>query len=291
MSLLEVEDPNAETTIDFKMEGPIFAEGIPVPVMVEALGNVQGILDKTYLGLIDRRRLTQEERARFYLRAQRVQHSSLLASFGIIYTGAQMVLPLFGNLGPSGIWEYTKQTFEFLKFVFEAIKRKETVAYDWNADRSVVQVNTGTQTNTFNGPVFNIGQLAVNNYQGLAHQLEVGRITDIRLGRNSLREIGISLPERDLFEFPSKVEEQPHKIKCEVFDFNKFENAGKLRVIGGGTIPEADYRFQVIGQQDISAYIEAMLHKEVRATCLQEVAENPISGDRIVRLQVVALET
>lgn len=291
MPLIEVEDPNAATSIDFKMEGPVFDAGIPVPIMVDALGHVQGILDKTYLGLIDRKRLSQEERVRFYLQAQSVSHGSLLANLGIIYSGAQTVLPLFGALGPAGIWEYTKQTYEFLKFVFEAVRRKEAITYTWNSDRSVVHVNTGSQTQTFNGPVFNIGQLAVGNYQGLAHHLEAGKVTDIRLGRRETREIGISIAERDLFEFPSKVEEQAHKVHCEVFDFNKFENAGKLRVFSGGTIPEADYRFQVIGRQDVSSYIEAMLHKQVRATCLQEVAENPISGDRIVRLQVIALET
>lgn len=111
------------------------------------------------------------------------------------------------------------------------------------------------------------------------------------LARPSRREICISLPERDLFEFPSRVEDQPHKVRCEIFDFNKFDNLGKLHVFPEQTIPEGDYRFEVIGRQDVYAYIEAMLRQAVLVTCLREVSENPISGDRIVRLQVINIET
>lgn len=54
---------------------------------------------------------------------------------------------------------------------------------------------------------------------------------------------------------------------------------------------KGDYRFEVICHQDVYAYIEAMLRQAVLVTCLREVSENPISGDRIVRLQVINIET
>lgn len=85
-----------------------------------------------------------------------------------MFAGVQTVLPLFGALGPTGIWEYAKQTYEFLKLVFEAVKNKQQVSYQWNTERSVLHVNTGTQTQVFNAPVFNIAQLSINHYQGLA---------------------------------------------------------------------------------------------------------------------------
>lgn len=291
MPLIEIENPNAEVDLYFKMEGPAFERGIPVPVMVDALNHVQGILDKAYLGLVDRKRLSKEDRSHFFLQTQKVTRSSLFADLGVVFTGVQTVLPLFGTLGPTGIWEYTKQAYEFLKLVFEAVKNKQSVSYEWNADRSVLHVNTGTQTQIFNGPVFNIAQMSVPHYQGLAQHLEANRISDIQLGRPSHRDIGIALPERNLFDFPSRVEDQPHRLNCEIFDFNKFDNVGKLHVFAGQGIQEGDYKFEVIGRQDVSAYIEAMLRQAVLVTCLRELSENPISGDRVVRLQVINIET
>ena len=84
------------------MDGPVFEVGIPVPVMVDALGHVSGILDKAYLGLVDRKRLSKEERVRFFLQAQRVSRGSLFADLRVVFTRVQTVLPLFGALGPTG---------------------------------------------------------------------------------------------------------------------------------------------------------------------------------------------
>lgn len=291
MALLEIENPNDPVSLRFKMDGPVFKEGIPVHIMVDSLSHVQGILDKAYLGLIDKKRLTREERSKYYLLSQRVVRGSLLSDLGVIYSGIQTVLPLVGVLGPTGIWEYAKETYEFIKFVFESVKNDKQINYTWNAKNSVLHVNNGTQTQTFNGPVYNIANLSINHYQGLNSHLEESKVTELQLGRTECREIAMSLSDRGLFDFPSKIEDAIHKIKGEIFDFNKFENAGKLHVFAGQSIPEGDYRFVLIGKQDVVAYIQAMLRQAVMISCLQEVSHNPISGDKIVCLQVVSVET
>lgn len=290
MPLLELPDPNAETTLQFKMRGPVFDDGIPIPLLVDSLGHVQGLMDKAYLGLIDRKRLSREERLRFYLKTHQIEQSSLLASLGVVYTGAQTVLPIFGALGPNGVWEYAKSAFEFIKLVFGSVKKGQTVTYEFNADHSVVQVNTGTQTQIFNGPVFNIASMSIGHYQGLAQTLDQSRVTDIRLGEGIRRDIGISLPEREMFDFPSRVEDQPHHVQCEIYEFDKIDKDGRLQVGPGQSIPHGQYRFEVIGRQAASEYVEAMLKKIVRVTCLREVAENPINGEKIYRLQVISVD-
>lgn len=290
MSLLELQDPNAETALQLKMQGPVFDAGIPVPLLVESLAHVQGVLDKSYLGLIDRRRLSWEERLRFYLKTQEIRQGSLLADLGVVFTGAQTVLPIFGALGPNGIWEYAKTAFEFIRLVFESVRKGQNVTYEFNADRSVMHVNTGTQTQVFNAPVFNIASMSIGHYQGLAQTLDVSRVVDIKLGEGDRRDIGIALPERDFFNFPSRVEDQPHRVECELYEFDKFDKDGRLHVGPGQSIPEGQYRFDVIGTQSATDYVEAMLKKVVRVTCLREVAENPISGEKIYRLQVISVD-
>jgi len=289
MSLLELPDPNGETSLHLKLQGPIFEAGIPIPIMIESLGHIQGILDKAYLGLIDRRRMGKEDRAQFFLQTQNITHGSLDADLGVIFTGAQTVLPIFGALGPNGIWEYAKSAFDFLKFVFQAVKKGQQVTYTFNADRSVVHANTGTQTAIYNGPVYNIATMSIGHYQGLTQTLDPNIVTDIHLGSNRQRDIGLSVGDRDLFNFPTRIEEEPHRIECEVFEFDKYDKDGRLRVGPGQPIPEGQYRFDVIGKQGAADYVAAMLRRSVRVTCLREVAENPISGERIYRLQVISV--
>lgn len=290
MSMLELPDPNRKTSLKLDMRGPAFEAGIPIPLMIESLGHVQGLLDKAYLGLIDRRRMSKEDRLRFFLQTHRVEHGSLEAELGVIFTGAQAVLPVFGALGANGIWEYAKSAFEFIKIVFESVKGGQQVSYVFNADRSVVQVNNGSQTNTYNGPVYNIASMSIGHYQGLAQTLDMNQVTDIRLGEGEKRDIGLSLNERDLFIFPSRVEDQPHRIECEIYEFDKFDKDGRLRVGPGETIPEGTYKFEVVGSQAAADYVAAMLKQSVRVTCLREVAENPINGEKIYRLQVISVD-
>lgn len=291
MTLLEIEDPNRPAELQFDVKGPVFEGGIPVPLLVESLTHVQGLLDKSYLGLIGRRRLSKEERHRFYLRTPGVSHASLHTDLGIIFTGAQLALPIVGFLGPSGVWEYAKQAYEFAKTVFGSVKQGQTVNYTWNADRSEIHVNTGTQTHIFNGPVYNIAALSVPHYQGLANLGEPGEVSDVRLGAGDRRDLHFRPQDRELFALPTRIEDVPYSVRCEIFEFDKIDRDGRLRVLPAQAIPPGDYRFEVVGSQPVASYIEAMLEKVARVTCLREVSENPISGERIYRLQVVAIGT
>ena len=290
MSILELPDPNRKTALRLDMRGPAFEAGIPLPLMIESLGHVQGLLDKAYLGLIDRRRLSKEDRVRFFLQTQRVEHGSLTADLGVIFTGAQTVLPIVGALGPNGIWEYAKSAFEFIKVVFESTKKGQQVSYIFNADKSAVQVNTGTQTQTYNGSVYNIASMSIGHYQGLAQTLDRSQVTDIRLGEGEQRDIGLSLSERDLFVFPSRVEDDPYRIECEIYEFDKFDKDGRLRIGPDQAVPEGAYKFAVVGSQAAADYVAAMLKQSVRVTCLREISENPINGEKIYRLQVISVE-
>lgn len=101
----------------FKIEGPIFQEGVPIHVAIKAWENFQSIIDRTYMVATDSLRIGAKERERYYLRATTFERSSFLTNFEIFLAGAQLVLPFLGTLGPQNIWEYTKETFNFLKLI------------------------------------------------------------------------------------------------------------------------------------------------------------------------------
>lgn len=290
MALIAGENLNAPISIHLKADGPAFVEGIPIHLLTGTLAEFQAILDKTYLGLSGRRRLTKEDRAHFYVLSPGVKHGSLEADLGLILTGVQAAFPFFSDLGPKGIWEYTKQTYEFLKQVYEAMHQGRQPTYSWSGDNSQFQVNTGAQRNVYNGPVFNIGQMSVAHYHALVRQVQEKSVTSYDFGDELIGSIGLGVREAELFSLPSQVEDVAVKFRGEIFDFNKFDNIGKLHVGSGEIVHQGDYRFEVIGTQDVSIYIEAMLRKQVTITCLREISPNPFTAERIIRFQVISVE-
>ena len=86
----------------FKLQGPIFQEGVPIHIAIKAWDNFQSIIDRTYLIATDSQRIGAKEREKYFLRA---------TTFEIFLAGTQLVLPFLGTLGPQNLWKYTKETF------------------------------------------------------------------------------------------------------------------------------------------------------------------------------------
>lgn len=286
MPELEIQDPNIPVKIEFEMKGPAFATGIPIPLAIKSLEAVQGIVDRSYLVLANKRKLSAFERSQFYLSSKDIHHSSLKTDLELIFAAVQPVLPFISNLGPTGVWEFAKHTFEFLKLVYSSKQEGIQVNLTINGDNNTVSVNTGSQTSTFSQQVMPIAIGSLPHYEYLAKQLNDDRVQDIRLGSGSQRDIALTLADSNLFSLPSTIEEQILPVCCEVFEFDKYDGDGKLSVFPDQPIPRGEYKFQVIGRQDLNEYIEAMKHSQVVLTCLKEMVDHPLFGPKIVSLQV-----
>ena len=93
--------------LQFKIDGPILKEGVPLPIAISALSSFQSIVDKTYLVTAEKSRITASEREKFYIKATEFKHGSLLTYFEIALQGVQLGLPLVSTLGPQNIWDLT----------------------------------------------------------------------------------------------------------------------------------------------------------------------------------------
>jgi len=287
MAKLTIDNPHKPVELQFEMQGPVFDEGLPLPLTIKSLECVQGIVDRSYLVLANKNRMSAQERSLFYLRSQGIKRGSLLTDFGLIFSAVQPALPIISNLGATGVWEYAKQAFEFLKVVFEAKKNGETVTISQSGDGSFINANTGSQTLAFDSCVFNIATGSLPHYEQLAKLIAPERVTDMRLGEGRSRDIALSLNDRSLFELPIKIQEEQHPIDCEIFEFDKYDGTGRISVFDAQTIPKGEYKFSVIGRQDLSDYIEAMLRRHVKITCLEEIVDHPLVGRKITGLQVL----
>src|SRR3990167_7787755 len=123
--------------MQFKIDGPSFKDGAPIPLVIAALENFQSILDKSYLVVTDNKKITSREREKFYLKATEFKHGSLVTYFEIALQGVQLGLPLISNLGPQNLWDLTTETFGFLKTVCAAVQQGKEPTYEFNNSSDV----------------------------------------------------------------------------------------------------------------------------------------------------------
>lgn len=287
MALIEVVEPNKPVNLAIKMEGPVFDQGIPVHLLVAGFSEVQTILDKTYLGLTYRHRMSRDERSNFFIKTNQVTRGSVYADFDLVVAAGQASFAFISAIGPSTVWDYTKQAYDLLQIVFGVMKadKKPEIAVSAN-DHSIINVNTGTQTFVFNAPVLAIAQQALPHYQALDQLLEASGVKTISFGSVGNPEIKRTQDTKGAFDLPTVVDDAPVILECEIFNFDKFRNTGKLIVGDGQAVVKGEYKFSVIGDQDVAGYISAMLRKQVKVSCLREISQDPFSPGRVVRLQL-----
>jgi hypothetical protein len=284
--MADAELPHLPAEIRFHMEGPALEKDIPLHLMLGTLNEFQSIVDKTYLGLLGRKRMSKDERLKFQMRTPGIHKGSLDGAFNIVMAGTQAFMPFYSMVGPSGIWDYTKETFDFLKSLFENYKNGKPPLYSVSGDNSKLVVDNSEKNTTFNGPVNFIGEQAFPHYQNLTRRIEDEGVASIEFGKRNSK-ILLTRREKELFNLPSIIDDKPMTLDCEVFDFNKFDNVGKLLVAPGQKVPAGEYRFTAIGDQESALYIEAMMYQKVKIRCLKEMTPDPFAGSKITALQVI----
>lgn len=272
----------------FKMVGSAFDEGFPLHLALSSLQDVQAIFDKTYLGLTGKQRISKIDRQQFYLRTFEIKNGCLLTDLHIYLEQAQLIIPAIAPIVAPDIWNYTSQVFDFLKLVYGFARQGKEVRYQAN-DNGTVNVHTGDNVNVYNAPVIQIAPNAAPHWRSLNHKLKEGQIDSYSMGASSSPEIAIGASQREIFDIPTHIDQEPIVVVCDIYDFNKRENIGKLAVAANDNLPDGDYRFQVLGNQDQIDYIASMAQSSVKITVLREMRVDPVGKTNIVKLHVMGL--
>lgn len=176
-----------------------------------------------------------------------------------------------------------------MKFIFEEKKKGGDVTITQSGNDSTLVVNTGTQTFNISNSILQIANGSLTHYEHLATSLSEHKVHAISLGKANLPEIKLTKSDSDLFVLPSKISLEPISIDCEIYEFDKYSNKGRLKVFDRAAIPRDEYKFVVVGNQNNLDYIEAMLEKRVNVTCLEEVVDHPLRGSVVAALQVMTV--
>ncbi len=279
--------------MQFKIDGPKLKDGVPIHIAVSALDHFQRIVDKSYLGITGSKRITPKDREQYFLQVTEFKHGSLITYFDIALQGVQLGLPLVSAYGPQNLWAATKDTFNFLKTVCAAVQNGQKPHYEFNNEGDAT-VKIGNEIHNYNGTVIQIGKMALPNYQDLAHMLGSQKLSEISAGQTKTESMDIYLEEKDskIFDVPTKIEKETVELKCEVFDFNKYKNIGKLSVSEmGQAISIGEYNFAIFGKQDNVDYIYTMLKPEVILNCLIELEISPFGGEKIHLLHIIGISS
>ena len=272
------------------MNGAAFDDGYRLDKMVSGLHGTQQVLEGVYKGVTGKSRLSKSDRELYKLIVQDVEHGSLLVTLGALFSGVQQTLPFLPSLSPDDMWDYTKASAAFLYDIYKAAHEGKPVSIHQDGENtSVVTQGNENAVQVYNGPVYQIGTQIITGLRTLDDALEENNVEEITLGSRFEREpaIKMSLEEKGLYYPPISIDEEPKTINCDIFDFNKYDRIGKLRVSDSQKIPEGNYKFRVVGRQEVEDYILSMTEREVEVHCMVEYENDPLRESRISTLLII----
>ena len=276
--------------VKFKLEGPMFQDGIPLLETINALQEFHLIVDKAYSARFNIPRLTKPDRSKYHIIAQDFRKGSFETDLLFaIASGAQLLFTNIQEFGAKELWEITKSAYTYLKAIVTARNEGKEPVVNIVGDNNRVVVLKDNVID-IGRIVYNAADRSEQHYKKLTSAIERGKITSIT-GIDSYGE-GIVLTEKEkkLFNPRTNLEKDVITIQCNIYRFDKEANTGKLRVIDGQPIPAGEYNFKPIKDHDNRQFIISMISPFVTLNVLKEVEIHNSGVRRISSLHVVSFE-
>ncbi len=270
--------------VTFSLEGPEFIGAVPILKVTEALREFHSTVDKAYLSIVARGKVTRVDRTVYRLTATSIGIGSFFSNIEVIVPVADFALSVIpAGIQPAHVWEVAKHAFTFLKAM--ATLRRE-------GKEPKVQVNTSGDTSKLliigdnnNIEINHIVQTAAT--RGERHVKALARLVDGEhvSGLSALddKEEGISLtpPDNDLFNPLTYMEDSPAELMAKIFRLDVQSRTGRLRVLSDGE--ELERQFRVIGRQSLHPYIVALERPRSLLKVLREIERHP-TGVEVVHM-------
>ncbi len=222
--------------ITFKITGEEMDNGYNLYYVCQALSDFHAIIDKSYLVLGNKRKMSEKERRILNIRLTTVNKGSFNADLIIqILATTQMALPFVISLNPLNVWELFKQAYDYLIFVLEGFFSGESVSIE-GGEKNMIAIIKGGSNNSIN--IFpQARDLAVSAYQdyqsllsGIGEEKGIDQIYILNKTNNT--HVGMNQADKELFETPSKINEELIEIQAEIFRVDGHSLTGRLKVLG-----------------------------------------------------------
>ncbi|MBN2468019.1 MAG: hypothetical protein JXD19_07695 [Deltaproteobacteria bacterium] len=281
---MENTPPNIQPLF-YEISGPeVLKEEIPLYEVLGSLREYMNILDRSYLTLTGKDRLTKKERKSYKIIAYKFSPGSLNIDLSIqTFDILQHVFPFIIPAGAHGVWELAKSSYDFVKLVYEA--RSENRPVEVSTNNSVEQLVQQDGNNIQIHPSVAINAEHIeNSVIIISNQIREG-INRYTLQDENEQGIKITENEKRLFSPETIVDDKPESLLVNIYRLDTESRKGKLHAIERGEI--RDIPFQIVGDQAIEPYIEALKSEQVKITALKELAKNIEGKDYVARLQII----
>jgi hypothetical protein len=271
----------------FRMDGPEFIGGIPVLKAAEALKEFHSIVDKSYLVVVRKGKLTHYDREQFKLSATKIEAGSLQAAIEVIVPAVTVGLEVLRPYGGvAGIWEIAKNAFEFLRAFATLTHRgvRPLVRITGNQGASQVVI-VGDNTQIHVGLlVFHAAIQSESHFESLADMVDGAHVENISAVDEAGGGIVLSPEHSELFKPHAVVDDSPLTFVARVFRLDVRSRTGRLRILDAGL--EGEYPFSIAGGQPLAPFAAALASPSATVTALRKIIVHP-SGTETVSSYVV----
>jgi hypothetical protein len=270
----------------YEIIGPaVLKERIPLYEVVGTLREYMNIVDRSYLTLTGKNRLSKNEREKYKIIAYKFDPGSLHIDLAIeLYEIAQLVFPFMMPAGATGLWNLTKSSYNFVKTITELRSRGEDPVIQ--EDNSIQTYVVGDNNKVMVNPSISINSDKIEeSVQKIGGFINKGAVEQVAL--KDLEEDGISITEEEkrLFNPETTISEDTETLVVKIYRLDVESRKGKLYILEG--MEPKDIPFQIIGDQPIGPYIDALKTDQITVNILREMAVNLTGKPYLKRVLLV----
>jgi hypothetical protein len=284
----------SERDISFKLEGKSFDDGYDFNDTLASLNYFQDILDKAYLTIVNKDRMSKVDRAVFKIKATDIRHGSFITDL-MLYTGAaiQVAYPVINTYYPSLLLDVTKQGFEYLKTVLKANKEDKKISINYDGEGDVMVLSIEGDNNApinINTKAFMFAGKAYGSIKDLSSLIDGENIKSVdisdKTGKRNIINLGVE--EKKILNVESKIDETPINITGKIFRIDIWAKSGKLLVIESddNSLIDSEISFEIMDDDDIKRCC-SVIDKEVKFSVLRKTQYDPSTlKDQVKSLKI-----
>lgn len=263
---------------------------VPLLAVADAFKEFHQIVDKSYLSLSGRNKLSKTDRELYKIVTTNIKSGSVIAELFIVVPPLVQSAFYFHSTGLNvkNLWELTKNSFNFLKILASGKNDGQKITISQHADPygfNFANIGGGNLT-------VNVGTLVQQNTsRSEEHIKKLSKIIDDKnvASFSALDQTGdgiiLTPKENKLFNPETVMDKNPIELIGKIFRLDVENRTGRMRVLQGEY--QGEYPFQIVGGQKLSVYIHALEQEYSKITALKEIIKHPTGDETLAGFQLV----
>lgn len=294
---------NKQDTVNirFEMKGSEFDGEKNLHYILDGLNNLVGAIEKTYLTLAKKSRMTAKDREVLQLRTVDFKDGSFITDISLFVMAAtELSLQSLPVLTPEGIKELFEWSFKYLEFVLSKKDEEGGLVVNNNGDGTVNVIhvdNNGNENNIIIVPELAIPLASKNK----AHFKKLGDLINNEKGVDEINVYGTSKDTVPMIKIDSQKKQlfssdeektiwEPFDIRGKIVKADAIEGTGKIIIIESSdseVLLNEEYYFQFLEKPNEYEW-EKMFLKEAKFKVVKNVAFDTSNIiNKVTRLRIL----